>query len=492
MTGPADAFTSRAEKLRFLLQAPRGAEAELAGAYWARQRADFELAGFQVVEHGRPATAWYRFVSAGMAPFAGLAAGTPGPAGVVAAWAPPRWAAGHALRRQELAAARAGLAPGERFEVDGLQRWLDELRRVRDAAPPLVGWRARVGMLRHGRNPQLAFYGPGPRWGLPGLTVAATSAASMAGTKAVLEVDRMWFRRRGALVIRLAEPGSDRTLFLRVATSQPVDEVLRGNQEFVTRLLAHPELPALVRTQIPRQFGHRRAGDAEVYLEEGYPGQMVWTLESNRLLAAAIDRQLFEFTHELQRATGRAVVLDEGGAARWTSNFLGPLPDRLASLGLPAAVLEEVTRPMHRILTGRRWWLAPAHGDYGSGNALARADGRVTGIIDWDTHADDDLAGIDWCDHRLKALRFASRDWEVRLDLILDDARSSGWLAPDYRGFGEPDFGMDLAARTLVGCLASLRILTREARYPSTFVREPGYYQRWLESIARRLSGAAG
>ena len=493
-----DSFTSRADKLRFLLQAPEGSLVTLKGGYWEAQAADFSLAGFRTAPDlaTRSDQPGYLFIDANSDPTGAIheASSSRCPVrGLVTAVRPPRFGPERYLSRIADRVARMGLVEYGQFEVNGLGRWLDDLRRVPRDAPPAAGLAGWLRTLRRGRYPRLAFYGPPGHRELPGLQLAAAEAASMATLPKAPETEQIWFRRRGALVLRMVVPdGGDQSFFLRVATNPEVDEVLGGNQEFVNRLLAASGLPGSVRQLIPRQYGHRRAGGAELYLEQGCNGQMAWTLESDPGIRASVDRQLHAFSADLQRGTGHSEELSGDRLTRWISDFLGPLPERLERVGLEASVMAGLVSQLRRIMEGRSWWLAPAHGDFGTGNALSLPDGQLTGIIDWDTHAEDDLAGIDWCDHRLKALRFETEQWADRLALLIDHTTRHGRLAPAHQGFGKEDFGLDREAMVLLPCLGYLRILTREARYPASFRRPADYYRRWLDTVGGYLAVAPG
>jgi aminoglycoside phosphotransferase (APT) family kinase protein len=53
-----------------------------------------------------------------------------------------------------------------------------------------------------------------------------------------------------------------------------------------------------------------------------------------------------------------------------------------------------VERRLRDALLGRRVLVTLCHGDFKLGNCL-REGGRVTGIVDWDTFSEDDLALVD-------------------------------------------------------------------------------------------------
>lgn len=493
--GPPDAFASRADKLRFLLQAPEDAAVVLQGGYWQSQRSDFSAAGFRILPHlaVAPGQPGYLFLDTrdGIGHLLPTLAACQGQLmGVVAAVRVPRVRGESYLAKFSDRLRASGLGESTQFEVDALGSGMDELRRLPMPPPHSRGLRKRLQAFRRGPLPHLSFFGPTGTPGLPGLHLAETEAVSMAAARSPLRAAQVWFRRRGALVIRLDTGVGAESLFLRVATNSEVDAHLSGNQRFVDHLLATPSLSAGIRALIPTQLGHRASGGAELYLEAGFAGQMAWTLETDPDLRARIEQGLYRFSTGLQREAGHRERLSGERLTRWITDFLGPLPERLRVMGLEDAALDGVVSQIHRLLDDRNWWLAPAHGDFGSGNALARSDGRLTGVIDWDTHAEDDLAGLDWCDHRLKALRFRKADWPGRLGALIEQATTHGMLAPEYRGFGRADFGLDRSAMVLLPCLAYLRILIREARYPSGLRLDPGAYRRALAMVGRHLAAA--
>ena len=493
--GRPDAFASRADKLRFLLQAPEDARVVLLGGYWQSQRSDFSAAGFRILSDlalttGQPC---YLFLDTrdGIGHLLPTLAASQGQLmGVVAAVRVPRVRGVRYLAKFSDRLRASGLGESTQFEVDALGGGMDELRRLPMPPPDSRGLRKRLQALRRGPLPHLSFFGPTGTSELPGLHLAEIEAATMAGLTSRLWAAQVWFRRRGALVIRLDTGIGEESLFLRVATNSEVDAHLSGNQRFVDHLLATPSLSAETRRLVPTQLGHRASGGADLYLEAGFAGQMAWTLETDSDLRARIDQDLYRFSTGLQREAGHRERLSGERLTRWITDYLGPLPERLRDMGLEDAALGGVVSQIHRLREGRSWWLAPAHGDFGSGNALVRPDGQLTGIIDWDTHAEEDLAGLDWCDHRLKALRFRKADWPGRLGALIEQAIAHGMLAPEYQGFGRADFGLDRSAMVLLPCLAYLRILIREARYPSGLRLDPGAYRRALAMVGRHLTAA--
>jgi hypothetical protein len=100
-------------------------------------------------------------------------------------------------------------------------------------------------------------------------------------------------------------------------------------------------------------------------------------------LAAAL-----EAMRPVHEAFGRRVTLDE-------AEFASRVGERLRTVeratGRPVGAVE---RRLRDALLGRRVLVTLCHGDFKLGNCL-REGGRVTGIVDWDTFSEDDLALVD-------------------------------------------------------------------------------------------------
>jgi aminoglycoside phosphotransferase (APT) family kinase protein len=93
----------------------------------------------------------------------------------------------------------------------------------------------------------------------------------------------------------------------------------------------------------------------------------------------------------LHEATARSVDVDDALLAQWVDDRIRALmehrdsPDRTTGL-------ERVRRAVQAALDGRTMTTGWIHGDYWLGNVLLDDGGRVTGIVDWEGAAPDELA----------------------------------------------------------------------------------------------------
>jgi aminoglycoside phosphotransferase (APT) family kinase protein len=129
-------------------------------------------------------------------------------------------------------------------------------------------------------------------------------------------------------------------------------------------------------------------------------------------------------------------------------------------------------------LLGREQLLAWAHGDFGYGNALVNpATGELTGVIDWDTAREDELAGVDLVNfltqrHRMEHGVPLSGALEAVGDRVL---RAEFEAVP-------PEAAREVLVVTF------LRFFQRSARYPRVFAREHADLRRaagWCERVLR-------
>lgn len=117
-------------------------------------------------------------------------------------------------------------------------------------------------------------------------------------------------------------------------------------------------------------------------LDELLPGR---PLAPTELAAAA------EAVSGLHRASARTLTVDDAALQRWVR---GPAEVvRRAQVG-PRAPLDRLVAQLCRDLDGRTVTAGWVHGDLWTGNVLAEG-GRVTGLIDWDLAAPDELPSHD-------------------------------------------------------------------------------------------------
>jgi aminoglycoside phosphotransferase (APT) family kinase protein len=213
--------------------------------------------------------------------------------------------------------------------------------------------------------------------GVPGSTDWTASAGEWTGTgTAVFYLGR----EAPEAVLRMSTIGQHR---------------LRRETAVLTHLVGVP-LPAPVRAILPRPLANGTVEGFEYVVQAALSGlsadllagQPIWP----QLEAAAVSS-----IDAIHRATARPMVIDEELLRCWVD-------EPLAVLRRVTARMPGVTRPtrltrlreiLRTELGGRPVLASWIHGDFWAGNLLADAAGNVTGIVDWDLAAADELPSHD-------------------------------------------------------------------------------------------------
>jgi SAM-dependent methyltransferase len=216
-------------------------------------------------------------------------------------------------------------------------------------------------------------------------------------------------------------------------------------------------LPGPVRGVIPRPLGVHLVDGIEVLLQTGVPGSHLFgTTASGRLRRATLARQMglaLTWCAGLQSASARSVVTDDSLIAE---KLEPPAKDVVTLLGGDAKVASLLDRTIEqaRALRGRRLPLAASHGDYWAGNLFVE-DGRVSGVVDWERAALEELPLWD----PVKAVGSAAYHLDrYRSMPRRGPAALPGWgdLGP-WRGLADPQFAAGFrAAFVQSGWLADL------------------------------------
>jgi hypothetical protein len=235
-------------------------------------------------------------------------------------------------------------------------------------------------------------------------------------------------------------------------------------------------LPDMARRAIPRPLGLHLVDGTEVLLQTGVPGSHLFgTAASGRLRRAALARQLglaLAWCAALQSASAQWVVTDDSVLAE---RLEPPAKEVVALLDGDAKVGSLLDRAIEqaRALRGTRLPLVASHGDYWAGNLFVQ-DGRVSGVVDWERAALDDLPVWD----PVKAVGSAAYHLDrYRSVPRRGPAALPGWgdLGP-WRGVAEPQFAAGFRAAFVQPCW--LADLCREALV--TTFRRTGVPLGWL------------
>jgi len=128
-------------------------------------------------------------------------------------------------------------------------------------------------------------------------------------------------------------------------------------------------------------------------------------------------------------------------------------------------------------------WLAASHGDYGYGNILVDPrDGRLLGVIDWDTGRKKELAGVDIMNLLIQKTRTERNAGFFQAVEYLSRRPCFG-LPSHVLDCMKTNFDTDSLKAGLLFSIAIIRYISRSAQYPTIFLSEQDDYAKALNLI---------
>jgi hypothetical protein len=272
----------------------------------------------------------------------------------------------------------------------GLTARLEQLRNKAAMAAParvaLGGTAGRVAVLPGKRAPaslieDLVSYirSSWERLGLPGRPPDRLSPLLIAHrkTRAAL-VSVILFGGSVPLVAKLPRYGGGNPALQR--ESETLEEIFRA-------------VAGSIQATLPRPLGLHVVGDTDVLLQTAVPGRhLLAETAAKRLSRRMLGRQLdlmFSWSARLQAASARWVTVDDA----LIDAKLVPLAEAAMSAlqddGRVGSLLDHAI-DLARTLVGTSLRMVVVHGDYWAGNVLVDR-GRVSGVVDWERAALDDL-----------------------------------------------------------------------------------------------------
>jgi hypothetical protein len=200
--------------------------------------------------------------------------------------------------------------------------------------------------------------------------------------------------------------------------------------------------PALVRL-MPRCLAAGSVGDYDYVVDAALPGRSAHLLVGQPVWPE-LQAEAFAAADLLHRSTAREVLVDEPLLARWVEEPLAVV-ERISSR-LPGAARQDrvalLRKTLRDGLVGRRVLASWVHGDFWPGNLLADESG-LSGIVDWDLAAPDELAVHDYlhlllsCERDVSGLELGDivcrlaapgHVWTPAEQAVLD---ACSWVFPD-------------------------------------------------------------
>jgi aminoglycoside phosphotransferase (APT) family kinase protein len=220
---------------------------------------------------------------------------------------------------------------------------------------------------------------------------------------------------------------------IKIAETPAAAEGLKCHRRALIALQGDERLGTL-RSLIPRVLALGDADGVPYVLEQRLPGT---NLERVLVRADVRERALQESAAAIGRlhvATAREVHVDHGMLERWVSEparVVGDVLDQGRGRGDARAVLGRLENQLLAALTADPVAVSWVHGDYYPRNILARPDGTVTGIVDWEFADPEDLPALD-----VVTLLLTVRMWRRHEEfgqVVADLVRNPTWTASETR-----------------------------------------------------------
>jgi len=219
---------------------------------------------------------------------------------------------------------------------------------------------------------------------LPALVPALQTTWTEASTWRVLDAD--WTETQLA-VLGLGPDADNRLAVAKLARGDGAAASLRRQSDVLEHLLGMPGAGAL-QPLLPVPFVHGDVRGHTYLVERALPGRVMLALMSQPVTRGRACSAALEAIHLLHRETARQVTVDEARLGQWV---LQPLDALRTSVGLDEP-LARLGQELRRAVYGRSLRVSWIHGDFWPGNVLVSPEGNaLTGIVDWDLAAPDEL-----------------------------------------------------------------------------------------------------
>lgn len=303
-------------------------------------------------------------------------------------------------------------------------------------------------------------------------------------------LERFDLRKRGALVIFVADAQSGKKYVVRVAVTKDIDAKIKNNAFWTNRLHNNQTIPKQVKQKVPAPILHTDYFGRDIYIETMVPGILAWKVIGDKALMKKIELNAFRFLYDLNISTKNSIDFDEKLFDHFLQEAITLMNE---SINLPPefkSAISDILSYIKKRMLGREFLFVWGHGDYGYGNILIESrNATVTGVIDWDGGREIELPGIDWLNFLIQKYRadkqgsLTSAIKELR-DIAYKDKSLSVFLSENYcQNIRKMSPNIDILLS-----LACLRYVIRDSRYPEVFESNLEDYRGALCWIRNMLS----
>lgn len=303
---------------------------------------------------------------------------------------------------------------------------------------------------------------------------------------ASLQLERVDIRDRGALVLFVKETNTSKHFIARVVHSQEIKKIIRKNHSFLQWLHQSNNVPDAVKAKIPTPLAELSFQENHVFIESLMPGILAWKVNS-RSLKDRILKESIQFTLDLNISTERKYSIDQKLFSNLFYEDEKRISESVCCTDKFKRLFDENIANIKDAITGQDMWLSISHGDYGYGNILVDPyNGRLQGVIDWDTGKKQEFAGIDIINLLIQNIR---ADQNVGFYHSVENIAMHLYsMLPDIAdSYIRIHLGLDDTKVRLLLQIAVIRYISRSAQYPAVFQTEQDEHEKAMQSMKLHL-----
>jgi|GEM_PF-2049681 len=297
-----------------------------------------------------------------------------------------------------------------------------------------------------------------------------------------LHLERIDIRDRGALVLFVKETNTSKHFIARVVHSQEIKSIVRKNHSFLQWLHLSNNVPDALKAKIPIPLAELSFQENHVFIESLMPGILAWKA-NRRSLQDRIFEDSIQFILDLIIATRRKVSFDQESLYDLLREGEYRINDSECCLDGFKKLFNEKLALIKCMAKDHDIWFSASHGDYGYGNILVDPhDGRLHGVIDWDTGRKQEFAGVDIMNLMIQKTRTEQNAGFFQAVEHLSRRPCFG-LPPHVLDCMKTNFDTDSSKAGLLFSIAIIRYISRSAQYPAVFLSEHDEYIKALNLI---------
>jgi hypothetical protein len=197
----------------------------------------------------------------------------------------------------------------------------------------------------------------------------------------------------GVAVITIGYRGRPPSLVIMLPQTTGGLRRLRRHSEVAAALRADPRLRTWSEL-VPRPISEGRFAGQYYFVSQALPGTSALSLLSDPVARPQLLARATQTVMELHQRTARATTVAPALLERWIDLPALAIRRVLEARDYgraPLLLLDNLQARLHASLAGREVKIGWIHGDFWPGNLLVNVNGAISGIVDWDRAACNEL-----------------------------------------------------------------------------------------------------